>query len=171
MKVTFCLLLILLLSSCSCNKKESKMSERYFVEFLAYKENKPQGSPGHMFVEFWREQQGSSVSYGKFGFGPDDGYTADMFKNGIEWKGKFVKEPDNTPIDISYKKEVSKALFQKALGIKNDWMNISTFYKGGTRDCITFSLEVANSINLNDNRCICFPFSQVEYLKENNVSE
>lgn len=170
---------VLVILSFGCSNKSQKernnniglpakeVAETYHIEFMAYNHSLDANkTPGHMFVEYWRNQNGNYLSEGRYGFGPDEGYTRDHFVNGIPWKGKFGEEDPGNP-DNSFMKEVSRSNWNAAMQIKENWRNTSREYIGGKRDCITFGLQVAAAAGLVAERTI-FPIQNVDLLRDNN---
>lgn len=149
----------------------SNAQDQYYVIFHCYEESLEDGSPGHLFVEFARKQNGgAAVSEGKFGFYPSEDYDKEQFKKGESVEGEIVNE-SQTKIDYSFAVEVTKKQYTEAVKVKTEWQSLSTMpYQGIVNDCISFSFEVAEAAGLTiDGRPLNpFPKAAFECIKSEN---
>ncbi len=137
---------------------------KYYLVFLATSE----GNVGHAFVSFGYEDmdQQMSVTDGSWGLYPKkDG---DM-KSVIGQVPGEIKDDFLNNAEVKLIKSVTKQQYEAALEVLKAWKNKD--YELLKSDCVSFVIEVANTIGLNipersglDN----FPWRYVEKLKDQN---
>ncbi len=112
--------------------------------FHANKEAIGQGSPGHIYITFTK----NNSDLGTYGFYPMDAYKKAEFLAGVEVAGRLEDDVGQSPTH-SFHVNVTDVNFERAWQIKQEWANTSRGYIGGKQDCITFALAVAKAANLN----------------------
>lgn len=122
------------------------MSE-YYINFYTYEMNLAGGSPGHVFVGFEERNNGEILSQSKIGFYPAGDLTKEEAIEGL--KEGLLKTDDTTIHKFEFLNKVSVESFSKAKAIKNEWGAQSRYYKLLESDCVSFAIEIANTIGLN----------------------
>jgi len=143
--------------------------EKRFLTFYATRE----GNVGHAFVSFVREDNNLQMTVvdGCWGFYPQNSYAggASFFIGSVPGQ---IRNDFQTQKDIGLTVEVSKSEYEGALKIKQKWESAS--YKLTVQDCVSFTMEVAQSlngkINLPKRSTFDRPHSYIEELKLLNDS-
>lgn len=144
--------------------------ERRFVTFYATTD----GPVGHAFIAYIREDNGrqQTVVDGIWGFYPVS--RVDMAKGFLvgevpgEIRSDFLTRPD-----YGLTVQVNQQEYERALQIRNRWTN--SIYQLTERDCISFVIEVANSlshkIHIPERSLLDWPHDYIKALRRINTVE